>query len=319
MLIKDLFRKALVTPATKCGFNRLLIVTGFATANMADRHMAKLAEFDTRVDIEVIVGMTRDQGIQKAQHYTFCRLVNERPYDMNLSCRYVVSGKPIHANTYCWLQDDTPSLAFAGSANYTVAAFGRSQVETLAEADSGIVFDFHKKVKRYTVNCLDSDIDQKVNLTKRIMSADGSEKKVVLSLLVKQTGETPERSGINWGQREGRELNQAYINIPAKVGKSNFFPDRYEQFTVLTDDDYSFIMVRAQDSGKGLETTQNNSLLGKYLRDRIGVNPGQYVTRQHLVKYGRTDVTFIKIDDETYIMDFRPNMGPGEDSEQWQE
>ena len=32
--------------------------------------------------------------------------------------------------------------------------------------------------------------------------------------------------------------------------------------------------------------------------------------RQHLNAYGRTDVTFTKIDDETYFMDFSMNQPP---------
>jgi len=66
-------------------------------------------------------------------------------------------------------------------------------------------------------------------------------------------------------------------------------------------------MVRAQDGGKGLETTYNNSEIGEYLRARLNLNSGEYVTRQHLNAYGRTDVTFTKIDDETYFMDFSKN------------
>lgn len=64
------------------------------------------------------------------------------------------------------------------------------------------------------------------------------------------------------------------------------------------------ICVRAQDGGKGLHTTLNNSLLGEYFRYRLGVKNGEFVTREHLLKYGRTDVDFYKIDDENYYMDF---------------
>jgi hypothetical protein len=64
------------------------------------------------------------------------------------------------------------------------------------------------------------------------------------------------------------------------------------------------ICVRAQDGGKGLHTTLNNSLLGTYFRYRLGVKEGEFVTKEHLLKYGRTDVTFYKIDNENYLLDF---------------
>ncbi|OFX27910.1 MAG: hypothetical protein A2X08_05875 [Bacteroidetes bacterium GWA2_32_17] len=127
---------------------------------------------------------------------------------------------------------------------------------------------------------------------------------VTLTLLDSDTRETPKRSGINWGQRDRREHNQAYINIPAKVGRSGFFPERYETFTVVTDDNKQMICVRAQDEGKGLHSTLNNSLLGEYFRYRLGLKSGEFVTKEHLLKYGRTDITFYKIDAENYLMDF---------------
>ena len=45
---------------------------------------------------------------------------------------------------------------------------------------------------------------------------------------------------------------------------------------------------------------------------------GQYVTEKDLLKYGRTDVSFTKIDDETYFMDFSPNLDPCDDADIWE-
>ena len=48
----------------------------------------------------------------------------------------------------------------------------------------------------------------------------------------------------------------------------------------------------------------SNALLGEYFRNRLGLANGAYVTAADLRSYGRTDVTFIKIDEEHYYMDF---------------
>lgn len=320
MLTDDLFQKILIAPAKKRGVDRLQIVSGFATANMADRQMEKLAKIDKLISIELIVGMTRQMGIEKARHYALKKLAEQRPYDMDFSCRYVVLGTPVHAKSYCWLEGDSPQAAFAGSANYTMTAFGRSQIECMTKVDADQAAQFYSRIFRDTENCLADDIDNKVTMleTKRpaVGETTGEEDSVTLSLLTRG-GETPRRSGINWGQRAKRDKDQAYISIPSD--KYDFFPKRGEQFTVLTDNDESFIMVRVQDDGKALHTTQNNALLGRYLRQRMNLPSETYVTRQHLVEYGRTSVTFTKIDDETYYLDFLPNMGPGEDSEAEQE
>lgn len=319
MLKDNLFKHVLIDPATKLGINRLQIVTGFATAGMIDRHMEHLKSKSLNVDIDLIIGMTKYAGIEKAQHFALKKLVEEKPFGLDFRCLYVVNGNPVHAKSYCWLNGTKPQIAFLGSANYTLTAFGRSQIEVMTNADPSEAKRFYDSILGCATDCSDVDIESKVLLTEsRTIENNADGETVTLTLLDKRTRDTPKRSGINWGHRGSRDRNQAYINIPAPHRKGNFFPKRGEQFTVLTDDRYSFIMVRAQDGGKGLHTTQNNALLGKYLRDRIGMHSGDYVERQHLVKYGRTDVTFTKIDEETYLMDFRPNMGPGEDVETWQ-
>ncbi len=114
----------------------------------------------------------------------------------------------------------------------------------------------------------------------------------------------PTASGLNWGQREGREPNQAYLSLRSSVYQTDFFPARTIHFTVYTDDNKVLICTRAQDNGKAIHTPHNNSLIGEYFRNRLGLTSGEYVTKDDLFAYGRTDVDFYKIDDETYFMDF---------------
>lgn len=75
-------------------------------------------------------------------------------------------------------------------------------------------------------------------------------------------------------------------------------------FTVLTDDEKVMICSRAQDNSKAIHTPHNNALLGEYFRNRLGLSSGELVTKDDLEAYGKTEVVFYKIDDETYYMDF---------------
>ena len=120
----------------------------------------------------------------------------------------------------------------------------------------------------------------------------------------KRRGETHARGGINWGQRNKRDRNQAYIHIPPKY--RSFFPPRGEPFTVMADDGEKLVMVVAQDAGKALHTPDSNSILGLYLRKRMGLRSGIYVTREHLDRYGRTDVQFRRDSNCRYYLDFSP-------------
>jgi hypothetical protein len=51
--------------------------------------------------------------------------------------------------------------------------------------------------------------------------------------------------------------------------------------------------------------------LGEYFRHRLGLPSGALVTKEDLIRYGRTDVEFYKIDDETYYMNFEKHKKSG--------
>ncbi len=137
------------------------------------------------------------------------------------------------------------------------------------------------------------------------MSSNNNLPSITVSFLSRD-GSLPQRSGLNWGQRpeENRESNQAYIRLPVEIYRSGFFPSRGELFNVRTDDRHSFVCVRRQDNGKAIHTPSNNSIIGIYFRNRLGVPSGEPITLHDLLNYGRTDVTFYRINNQNYIMDF---------------
>ena len=151
---KNLFDEVLINPAEGQGIDRLQIVSGFATANMADKHMGRLKSIKQPISIELIIGMPRRSGIGEAQHYALCKLAESRPYGLNFACRYVVKGNPVHAKTYCWFSGKKPIKAFVGSANYTLTGFGQSQVEAVKLAEAQTVADFQAGIRKLTADCL---------------------------------------------------------------------------------------------------------------------------------------------------------------------
>lgn len=320
MLIDDLFNQILIEPALNHPNSHLRIVSGFATASMAHRHLEQLAANDASASVELVVGMTGHLGIEKTQHRAFAELARYNAYGLNFNCRYVTQRRnPVHAKTYLWANETGPFLAFCGSANYTRTGFTGPQTEAVAVADPEIVSVFFNDCRASSVDCLDEDVVESVDLTEtRHVDDQVSQDVVELPLVIERTGEVHKRSGLNWGQRpeHNRHPDQAYIPVPAR--HYDKFPEIGQHFTVLTDDDFPFVFVRAQERGKALHTPHNNAALGLYFRKRLGVKSGEFVTRQHLDDYGRKSVTFIRIDDETYLMDFRPNVGPEDSAESGQ-
>lgn len=318
----ELFEKALIEPLSLQNANRLYIVSGYATALMAMRHIEYSKRLKKDLSIHLIVGMCPQDGIERKNHLAFKDLQSDK-FDAKFKCNYIFGRPPVHSKVYAWFNNNTPIAGFIGSANYTQNAFSGSMRETLSSVDPALCYEYYSSLIGETVNCAENNIPDLIDIfdaerIKRIVkdeleneaeakTAINSEflnlPSVTLSLVDRQ-GEVPARSGLNWGQRDGREHNQAYLNIPAEIGRSGFFPERYETFTVITDDDKQIICVRAQDGGKGLHSTLNNSLIGEYFRFRLGLSNGEFVTKEHLLRYGRTDVTFYKIDDENYFMDF---------------
>lgn len=92
-----------------------------------------------------------------------------------------------------------------------------------------------------------------------------------------------------------------------KIAKSGFFPLNKQHFIAVTDDKCSLRLRVEQQNDKAITTPECNARLGEYFRMRLGLANGELVKTEVLVKYGRTDVTFIKIDEEQYYMDFSVN------------
>ena len=120
----------------------------------------------------------------------------------------------------------------------------------------------------------------------------------------KEKQRVPNRSGLNWGQRPGRNENQAYLSVPAEIQKLNFFPQTGVKFKLICDDEYDFFCIRAQQNGKAIHSCDDNSLIGKYFRKRLNLESGQPIIYEHLVRYGRTSVDIYKKENILFFLDF---------------
>lgn len=317
MITENLFKEVLVRPA-KDGANRLYIVSGYATAAMAFHHLQFLQQNNCQISsVELIVGMSVMEGLSESNHRGFQQLV-QNDFPGVFSCSYLIEMPPVHSKVYVWYRNDEPFCSFVGSANYTQTAFGRSQREvmTLADAEKGL--DYFRRLIDQSIYCHHPDAETFVQIyndknyerVKREQESEASLSPALLGLpfvtvdLITRNGNPGLRSGLNWGQRPGREPNQAYIRLPTQIAQSDFFPPRGVHFTVLTDDGKVLTCCRAQDRGKAIETPHNNSQIGEYFRHRLGLPNGAFISTEALRMYGRTTVDFYKIDDETYFMDF---------------
>ena len=310
MFTDELYTRVLCEPAHK-GCGELFIVSGFASSTFANRHVKDLISINPEVKVNLIIGMK----INRNDDLALKKLINDHP--RNFKAYYFEGRGEVHSKVYCWTKNKTPETCFSGSANYSQEAFLGYQQNQMVHDDPDEAFTYFNEL------LADSDaVDTTpIKLPKSraplapTSSTDAQPGSVTwlvpgqiakISLLTNRGAIVPSRSGLNWGQRPElkREPNQAYLALYGDAKDEGFLPERGKTFTLITDDKKSFDMVVQQDNRKAISSTSNNSEIGIYFRQRLGVKLGAPVSRRDLEHYGRTDYTLEKIDEETFFLDF---------------
>jgi hypothetical protein len=323
MIYQNLYYETLIRPGEE-GANRLRIISGYAASTMALQHLEDLRKSKFDVNVSLLVGMCPTDGIAVSNHKGFQEIVASDNYQGKFTCSYIYKTPAVHSKLYIWYKDKSLYKAFIGSVNYTYNAFYR-QRESLAEIHDNNVSDYYRLLEADSIYCNELEVENLIQISNdknyyrnhvnedkpsgQIQETTGVEH-ITVSLLSSRTGEVQNTAGLNWGHRgsknPNRNRNEAYIQLPPNVYKSDFFPPKPQHFRVVTDDSKQFICVRAEkdEVGQTIHTPLKNSLLGEYFRNRLGLPNGAFVKKADLDRYGRTDVVFYKFDDEEYLMDF---------------
>ena len=309
MFTENIYDRVLIEPA-KNGSNELLIVSGYSSATFLSRHINDLKKINPKIKINLLIGMHQNRNDHSAY-------LNIKSLFIDQFEGYYYLGRPgVHSKTYSWIKDGVPKIGFSGSANYSqYGFFNTMQQNQMVEDDALATKDYFEKLKKAS-DKLENYIPLRDEIS-NIENVEGSllpgeiewienNKSVRISLLSKN-GELPQRSGLNWGQRPeyNRNPDQAYLSIRSDARKEGFLPEKGFTFTLLTDDQKTLDCTIAQAGRKAIHTTFNNSHLGKYFRDRLNIKHGFPITKDHLIKYGRTDFLLKKLDDETFFLDFK--------------
>lgn len=305
MVNSELVNRILWKPVDS-GADELLIISGNATANMASWFIKNIEGYTkSKVKMHLAVGMPLAFGIGQAVHDGFKELMKNTYSSVidEFVCGYVYEGVPVDARLYIWMKNGNPVVAFNGSANFTQLDFSTNRIGYMTECDPVRALEYYRKIENSTCYCNNNEIEDIIVVLPTKNKGSNAAESMTLSLL-SRNGDVGKRSGLNWGQRDGREPNQGYIPLPIDKAQSGFFPLGKQHFTVVTDDRHQLILRVEQQFDKAITTPLNNALIGEYFRNRLGLANGAFVTKEDLIAYGRTDVTFYKIDEEQYYMDF---------------
>jgi hypothetical protein len=314
MLSKHLFESALVKPAID-GADELLIITGYSSPRIVHRQVDRLKSLGLKIKIRVLVGMISLDGIDIKSHQGFVKLCEKMGNDF--TCRYVRSSAITHSKNYLWQKRGKPYVGFTGSANYSTNAFSGKVIETLTPDDPKEIAILFARIGKESIECTDPQALTIFNVyetpaktpadyRKSDEDIDGPQTALLLSQklsLLTRAGQVHERGGLNW-QVDRADKDAAYIPVSTSVQRSGFFPVPGRAFKVRCDDGVEMMMVCQGSGGKQLTTPQSNQILGRYLRERMGLESGTKVKLADLKSYGRTDVIFYKKSRSFYYLDF---------------
>lgn len=209
MILDNLYNPTLLEPVITGTANKLYIVSGYASATFARRHIIDLKQASDNFEINLIIGMPS----AKSDHVAFLMLHNE--FKGKFKGYYLQSQPPVHCKAYSWFKNDNPYIGFAGSANYSQSGFFSDQQLNQLSNDSPIeIKNLYDELLRRSIYIPEHQIVlPESHRLPRVGSVlpgyikwEIPEKRVTISFLDKK-GNLPESSGLNWGQRFSKRTN----------------------------------------------------------------------------------------------------------------
>lgn len=293
-----------------------------------------LCEQCSDVHITVVYGMYGSERISQPLHLALMEV--QRQYS-NITILY--STIPVHSKIYTWNCDAKIEKALVGSANFSISGMMNDYKEILSDVEQ----DTYSTLKEYcdyvlskAISCNDAEVK-----FQKVFKASGHSKlvqpllakNVCRATLLDRNGMVSKKSGLNWGLSNGHvSEGDAYIRITSnyiKLFPSLFPPKKYvgmdnplsngkknrenDEVELIWDDGEKMIgLLEGQQTKtinglvypKQLSTSPSKSILGKYLRKRLGVDLNHTITKRDLLRYGRTSIDISLVGEGIYYLDF---------------
>lgn len=138
--------------------------------------------------------------------------------------------------------------------------------------------------------------------------------------LLTTTGQVHAAAGLNWGSNPNNHTRPIDAYIPIHIATIRRYPELFSpkspNQTIINFhwDDGVIMPVLFEGSildvitgnvyPKQISSYPHKDIMGRYFRNRLGIDLNARVTLQHLLNYGRTTVKITRIDPIHYSLDF---------------
>ena len=322
----------------KIGVNdvdELTIVSGY----VGFEPIEELGNLPLEIHAKVVYGMYGQDKISKQVHEALIELQGELP---NVEILY--STLPVHSKLYRWTEKETIKRALIGSANFSVSGLCNNYKETLCDISKSAypqLSQYFDIVLGRCIPCTSRLVRLRRGKAKKKIDEDNDNlvaENICRMSLLDRNGNVHAKSGLNWGVNGWlRDVHtspgDAYIAITKNMIRTfpeMFPPKKYvelenmdnqgrhnrqnDEIELIWDDGIRMrgLLEGSQDVDgvsfpKQLSSSPSKSIIGHYLRRRLGVlNKGDNyrVTNADLEKYGRMSIDVSLLGEGIYYMDF---------------
>ena len=250
---------------------------------------------------------------------------------------------PVHSKIYFWGQGKRITSALIGSANFSVSGLRNDYKEVLSDVDERSFNDFETYYDFVRERCIPCTYNKiKVRKVSRVPRTSVIQQPLLARGICRvsfldHNGLVPQKSGLNWGCSGGHVTEgDAYIRITmdyVRLFPKMFPPKKYidgveninstgrknrenDEVELIWDDGtimvgllegQSYNKIDGMIYPKQLSSSPQKSIMGTYLRRRIGVSMNHVITKTDLRRYGRSHIDISLIGEGIYYMDFSVN------------
>ena len=292
-------------------FDELLIVSGY----VGPGPLISLKLIDG-IKLNVIFGLAIE-NVSKSLHNELLKIELEKKY-----IKIFYSNVPSHVKIYIWRKNGAPVYCVNGSANFTSNGLLKPFREILALVPASQF----KSIMSYIKLIQDSSFSLNKYVPKVNISNSYNEEERIQSVdtLFISSSLYAEKSKINWGHGNAHtNPRDAYLPIssldikrfphlfPPKTGNRGLRYSDNDPIDIVWDDGTIMVgilegtqKVNGERYPNKIGSFRNKKILGDYLRKRMGLEQGVFVTETDFINYGRDNVGIKKIGDSTYQFDF---------------